>query len=375
MLLTAGLAFAAPEPRIESVVPLARQPQASARETIWFDDFDGPPKAYPESQGDIDPAAGFGGQGGAMLCLYEAGKQGTGNRKVFFGDSPAYRPVRAGDSFDTVYWRIYVKHQPGWTGAPDKMSRATCLAGPKWNQAIIAHVWSSGESLTLDPASGVRDGDVVTTRYNDFDRLHWLGNMPASDFRIHAADEAGWWVCVEAMARLNNPGKRDGEQRLWIDGRPACARTNLDWRGTWTGRGINAVFLEAYWNKGSPVTQRRWYDHFVIATKPIGPVTVPPNPVLLRAAGRAPTPAAWEVEIAADQPESRVLWQSARLAPASGDRVTADAAHGTFAGGATALPARAVCRARIREQSTDGAWTPWSMWHQPFRVAGPEAVR
>lgn len=372
-----GWALAAPAPagggpRIESVVPLAPQPHARAPATIWYDDFDGPAKTYAESQGDLDPAAGLGGAGGAMVCLYEAGSQGTGGRKVFFGDSPIYRPVRPGEKFDTVHWRVYVKHQPGWTGAPDKMSRATSFASSRWNQAMIAHVWSSGEPLTLDPASGVRDGRVVTTRYNDFANLHWLGNQPVSELRIHAADEAGWWVCVEAMAKLNTPGRRDGENRLWLDGRPACVRTNLDWRGTWAEKGINAVFLEAYWNKGSPVTQRRWYDAFVISSEPIGPVVTPPNPVLLRAAGRAPEPAAWEVAVAADGAEDRVLWTSRPLTAADGGRVRVDAAHGAFAGGRTALPPSGTFRCRIRERAADGAWTDWSPWHQAFRTASEE---
>ena len=347
-------AAAAAAPRIESVGMSEPQPQAGDAATIWYDDFNGRPKAYTESQGEVDRREGFGGAGGAMRCRYEQGKQGEGNRKVFFGDSPVGRVVRKGESFDTVYWRLYVKHQPGWTGAPDKMSRATSLVTEKWNQAMIAHVWSSGESLTLDPASGVRGDRVVTTRYNDFDQLHWLGNKPVSEFKIHATEEAGWWVCVESMARLNTPGKKDGENRLWLDGRPACVRTNLDFRGTFTGKGINAVFLEAYWNKGSPVAQQRWYDNFVISTRPIGPVVCPCRPVLIRAAG-----AAWEAEIAAGDDANVTVWRSSELL-ASADRVTADA-----------LAPDTLHRCRIRERATGGSWGEWSPWHQAFRTGPP----
>ena len=100
-----------------------------------------------------------------MLCLYEEGKRGVGGRKVFFGDSPTYvnRTVRRGESFDDVFWRIYVKHQYGWTGSPAKMSRATSIVTPNWAQAMIAHVWSShSSSLTLDPVRCV-EGDRVLT--------------------------------------------------------------------------------------------------------------------------------------------------------------------------------------------------------------------
>ena len=164
--------------------------------------------------------------------MYEKGTRGTGNRKVFFGDSPTGKVVRKGQSFDDIYWRVYVKHQHGWTGGgPAKLSRATSIVSPRWAQAMIAHVWSSGEALTLDPATGVRGDQVVTTRYNDFPNLRWLGNKPASQFRLHSTQESGRWVCVEARAKLNTPGKKDGLNQLWIDGRLEAERKNLDWRG------------------------------------------------------------------------------------------------------------------------------------------------
>ena len=108
--------------------------------------------------------------------------------------------------FDDIYWRVYVKHPYGWAGGgPDKLSRAKSIVSPNWAQAMIAHVWSDGEALTLDPASGVRGDRVVTTKYNDFAHLHWLGNKPASNFRLFSAEEAGRWVCVEARAKLILP--------------------------------------------------------------------------------------------------------------------------------------------------------------------------
>ena len=39
----------------------------------------------------------------------------------------------------------------------------------------------------------------------------------------------------------------------------------LDWHGTWDEFGINAVFLENYWNEGSVKRQARWFDDFVIS--------------------------------------------------------------------------------------------------------------
>ncbi len=359
-------------PRIDNVIMVRPQPHESDPATIWYDDFDGPPKAYTESEGETDRSESFGGPGGSMRSFYEKGKLGVGNRKVFFGDSPTGRVVRKGEKFDDVYWRVYVKHQSGWTGGgPAKLSRATSIVSPKWNQAMIAHVWSSGEALTLDPATGVRGDVVVTRRYNDFEMLRWLGNRPASQMRISSTEEAGRWVCVESRAKLNTPGQKDGLNQLWIDGRLEAERRNLDWRGSYSGHGINAVFLETYWNDGSPVTQSRWIDNFVISTKPIGPVVVPRNPTLTKTPYRGMgTQKSWELELAADAEGNQVVWRSATLG--SADVVTVDGRAGKFVGplaGKRQLEAGQTYFARVRQQSSTGKWSEWSHWHQPIKTA------
>lgn len=377
--LGAGIAAAQetePEiPRIESVEILEIQPHESDTAVIWFDDFDGPLKNYTESSGDLDSETKFGPSGKSMKCFYAESNRGVGNRKVFFGDSPYGNVVKPGRKFDEIYWRIYVKHQAGWTGGgPAKMSRATSIVSPAWNQAMIAHVWSSGESLTLDPASGVPAGSdqVITTQYNDFDNLRWLGNKPVSQMKISSTAESGWWVCVESRVRLNTPGKNDGENQLWIDGRLECERTGLDWIGSYTGHGINAVFLEAYWNSGSPVDQSRWYDNFAISTRRIGPAVSPVNPVLYKTEYAGPdTQLAWQAEIASDTEGRHIVWRSGTIT--EGNSVRVDQDNGIFVGplaGRLSLAAGTKYYTRVRQQSSAGVWSDWSRWHQEFLTEG-----
>jgi hypothetical protein len=354
----------------------APQPQASDEAVIWYDDFDGPDKAYTESEGRLDEEQVFGGQGRSMVSWYEKGSRGTGNRKVFFGDSPTGKVVRKGQSFDDIYWRAYVKHQHGWTGGgPAKLSRATSIVASNWSQAMIAHVWSSGEALTLDPATGVRGDRVVTSRYNDFDNLRWLGNKPASQFRLHSTQESGRWVCVEARAKLNTPGQKDGLNQLWIDGRLEAERKNLDWRGSYTGHGINAVFLETYWNDGSPVAQSRWLDNFVISTQPIGPIVCPTNPVLIKTPYRGPGKmAGWQVEVASADQEDTVVWRSNLLT--ADERVQVGAGGGIFVGplaNQSRLDAGRIYSFRVRQSSDIGQMSEFSPWHQPVRTADEPA--
>jgi hypothetical protein len=347
-------------PRIESVVPAARQPHADDPAVVFYDSFDAHDPAqwkYMEPSADqagLTDREALGGRGKSLELFYPKGEQGRGNRKLVFGDSPAGRPLRRGERFETVYWRHYVKHPKGWTGgACDKMSRATILTSGRWQQAAILHVWSSGIPLTLDPATGVRGAEVVTTRYNDFPNLKWLGNAPKGTFPVHGLEEQGRWVCVEAMMKLNTPGKKDGEGRLWVDGRLDAERTGMDFRGSYTAHTINAIFLEAYWNKGSPVDQSRWYDDFVVSTKPIGPVTAEPRARLLRTAGEC---AAWEVEVASDPDGRSVAWRSAAVAGTEKQvQVEPGLPKGAYFG-------------RIRQKNAAGAWSDWSPWHQPFLV-------
>ncbi len=47
--------------------------------------------------------------------------------------------------------------------------------------------------------------------------------------------------------------------------------TGLNWLGSYSAYGINAVFVENYWNAGSPVQQSRFIDDFVVSTQRIGP--------------------------------------------------------------------------------------------------------
>jgi hypothetical protein len=350
------------------------QPQETDNSVIWFDDFD-EVKEYLESKGDIDFTEFFGATGGSMKAGFKRGEvDGEGNRKIAFGDFPGGEPVvQKGRKFEEVYWRIYVKHEYGWEGSPAKMSRATSIVSANWQQAMIAHVWSGeNNTLTLDPASGVEGftDSIKTTGYNDFDHLSWLGNKPTSQFAISSTEESGYWVLVEASARLNTRGKSDGSSRLWIDGRLEAERTNLNFRGSYTKHGINAVFLESYWNNGSVKTQQRWYENFVVSTNPIGPVVCPPNPVLFKTPYHGQgNMEAWEIELAIDYDGEDVVFKSDLLKDENKTIVNDNT--GDFTGSlkdSTGLTVEHTYFCRIRQKSDNGQWSDWSRWHQPFKV-------
>lgn len=377
-----------PSPGVDYVVPLAEQGWTADPHVIWYDSFDEPGAAqrymeFVTADGLMRQVLdeGLGGSGGSIRTVFERGTVSAGNLKLTFGDWPGGgHPKAAGRKFTEIHWRVYVKHQAGWTGNPAKLSRAIAMANTDWAEGAIAHVWGGpGDVLTLDPATGIdRNGRLVTTRYNDFPHLRWLGNSPTGSVPIFATALSGRWMAVEAAVRLNTPGKADGTFKLWIDGKLDAVRTGLNWHDTWTEKGINAIFLENYWNDGSPARQSRSFDDFVVSTRPIGLARTGLNPEIVKIPYALTTTggrqSAWQAQVATTTAEPVLVWDSGTIA-GSGDRVRVDADHGRFAGNSTgdsALKPGQRYAVRVRQRDQDGAWSAWSTWRSLIQTASDQ---
>jgi hypothetical protein len=260
-----------------SVEPTCPGGSAPDPHVLWCDNFDDSTPLsqkyfeYDDDGGDFIPLAGEGLDGSrAMRARWQTAEVGAGSLTRTFGRSPVNSQSHSTTDFREIYWRLYVKMQPGWTGSPDKLSRATIFATSNWAQAMIAHIWSSGDFLMMDPASGIdTSGNLATTKYNDFANLRWIGARTGTT-PLFTSAASGTWHCVESHVKLNTPGLADGVFEFWIDGNSEARRTDMDWIGTWQGYGINAVFFENYWNAGAPAERIRYFDNIVIATQRIG---------------------------------------------------------------------------------------------------------
>jgi hypothetical protein len=267
-----------------TVLPLAWAPVECAqpkRAWIWCDDFEEDRlKRYSEfgARDSFERLAGVGyGGSTGMRAHFDTGQVNAGFLHVRFGKVPApdFRPVDDGRTiYRDIYWRVFVKYSPLWIGGGgNKMSRAQSLASDDWAQAMIAHVWSPDdplENLWIEPASGVGfRGRLLTEYYNDFANLDFLGRT-WSKTPLFDSEHIGRWYCVEARARLNDPGRGNGVFELWINDRPEARLSGLGWMGSLKEYGINAVYLENYWNSGAPQPQDRYFDNFVISTERIG---------------------------------------------------------------------------------------------------------
>ena len=139
---------------------------------------------------------------------------------------------------------------------------------------MIAHLWAGSSPnasyLVIDPASGTdAGGHVRATGYNDFKNLRWLGSVRGTR-SVFDDRSAGAWQCIEAHVRLNEGGHSDGAFESWIDGRPDAAKSGLNWVGRFSEYGINAIFLENYWNGGAPRAVERSLDDLVVSRTRIG---------------------------------------------------------------------------------------------------------
>ncbi len=250
--------------------------------------------SYVDDGGSFVPVDGVGVDGSrGMRVRFAQGQVSAGTLIAAFGRTPSgfYAPqTRPNEDFREIYWREYMKTEPGWNVNPIKNSRATSMAGPSWAQAMIAHLWhGDGLNLSVSPASGIDpQSRLVTTRYNDFDNLRWLGGPNAIDpgwsgdidgaTEVYSAAYSDRWICVEARARLNDPGEANGVFEYWVDGELDARIEGLDWVGSWQDYGINSVSFENWWNDGAPANLERYRDNFVISTRRIGCLGAPPPP-------------------------------------------------------------------------------------------------
>lgn len=250
---------------------------------IWCDDFEQNRLSryfeYDEAGGSFTRVAGVGVGGSYGMRTRFAPKQvSAGALHLAMGKvpSPYFRTVDAGTAiYRDVYWRLYLRHQAGWVGGGGyKLTRALSFAAADWAQAMVAHLWSGDapdtNRLQLDPVRGTDVlGNLLTTKYNDFEHFTWLGAKPGVT-PLFDARHVGQWYCVEAHAQLNDAAQSNGVFEFWINGNLEARETGLNWLGAFSAYGINAVFFENYWNTGSPVAQERYFDNIVISTQRIG---------------------------------------------------------------------------------------------------------
>lgn len=248
---------------------------------IWCDDFESD-AGLDNDYFEVDRAGGrFGvsqdkayGGSASLKGIFVPGDRNAGNVKFSFGRTPVAPARFPGRDFQEIYWRFYMLVDSSWTGNAGKTSRITIFSGSDWSQAAIGHLWQdSSLGLALDPASGVNaspgSSQVLTRGYNDFNNLRWLGIMNGKT-QVYSPGFRNKWVCVETRVKLNTPGSSDGSFQFWVNDNLEADRHDLNWRSSYQGYGLNAIFLENYGIGNVTQQQARYFDNFVVSTGRIG---------------------------------------------------------------------------------------------------------
>ncbi len=260
---------------------------------IWCDDFETDTSAsWADRNGPSTFLRSSGnGQSGSysMRATYPAttGVANAGDFKIAFGASPVTPKVAPADNtkYTEIYWRTYVKTSANWLpGTGAKFTRATGFVASDWTQSFITHWWDSSTPgiMMVDPASGVCRGGlkpdgttpctnntVITSGWNDFNNLYWLGGDNGT-LPVFGNARANTWQCIEGHTRLNTAGSSNGLEELWVDGALEAQSTGLNLVGSYSTYGINVFSVENYMNAGTNQSQYRDWDNLVIATDRIG---------------------------------------------------------------------------------------------------------
>lgn len=210
------------------------------------------------------------------------------------GKSVGGRVLRESDSYirtwflpgyDNVYIRWYAKFAEDfggrgmhwiqvWACRPDKPRSVLGGAGrrPDGTDRFIVNVEPRGVDSMPPP------GQVVFyTYWPDMkaspDGRYW-GNYfyPKEPFWI----ERGRWYGFELLIQCNEPGKSDGKQVLWIDGKEVLRTEGMRWRDVESLK-VNMAMFGNY-SSNSEHDRTYWLDDVVISTAPVG--------LLNRAAGK-----------------------------------------------------------------------------------------
>ena len=99
------------------------------------------------------------------------------------------------------------------------------------------------------------------------DGRYWGNRLkPDTPFVI----QRGRWYCFELMVKLNEPGKKNGEQALWIDGKKLFHQKEIRWRDTDILK-LN-LFKFGLYIHYCEHDCTYWVDDLVISTDYVGPL-------------------------------------------------------------------------------------------------------
>ena len=95
-----------------------------------------------------------------MEARYRVGQQTPGSLWLTFGRHPAGSQYRVDEDFREIYWRLYLKHEPGFEGSPGTLAAVQSIWAADLSDTVRVTTDSSGPFLF---ATGLRCVDDDST--------------------------------------------------------------------------------------------------------------------------------------------------------------------------------------------------------------------
>ena len=258
----------------------AQDPAKDDPNVFFFEDFeddnfsnwdDGSWKDSSRLRLETEESKVFAG-GQSLELIAQVGKETGGNLKKWFMPG-----------FDRIYARWYCKFAEDFDQG-NHMHFVHLVANEadnKWSGFGKAGIRPSGVDFFTSGLEPWRDwGRAPAPGYLNFYSYfpdmkisrdgHYWGNSFVGDEKVQI--ERGRWYCMEMMLKANTPGKKDGAQAFWVDGKRSGYFDNIRWRDT-DDLKINCFWLLLYIHNSTRVNQV-WFDNVAVSTAPIGPARV-----------------------------------------------------------------------------------------------------
>ena len=147
----------------------------------------------------------------------------------------------------------------GWGGRPWDGQKGWSMRGAYYFPATAGH--PAHGQLMLGSYAYHADSD------KQGENMAWFGSG------LSGLVHPNRWTCIEQYVQLNTPGRRDGEFKVWVDGRLTLRRTGLSYRD------LPDIHIEEAWMNfyhggmaPAPTDMHAYIDNVVIARQYIGPM-------------------------------------------------------------------------------------------------------
>ena len=187
---------------------------------------------------------------------------------------------KLGSEPEEIYFRYYLRLASDWRPSPDggKLPGISATYGSTgWGgrKADGRSGWSMRGIFFRSPEAGSPYHELtpIGTYAYHADMEDYWGDAWAWSGNGRALLERNRWYCIEQYFKVNQPGRKNGIMRAWIDGYPVFEKTDIRVRDIPSIK-IEQIWMNVYYGGTAPAPTdlHLFIDNVVIARKYIGPI-------------------------------------------------------------------------------------------------------